>query len=167
MEASINYFCQTFWLLVEVRTKFDKKKLEAVGVLFALKHLPMLFLVFQTMQFGNFKDKTDTLSMEKFLTDLETKFHRQQETTKQLTSCATSLAAQLQANQLQANKPPAQPKTSWRNRLCTNKQHNPKATFHTEENCFQVHPEKEISHYEALINKLQKSKAHLRTSTKL
>ncbi|KNZ61533.1 uncharacterized protein VP01_13884g1, partial [Puccinia sorghi] len=69
IEKSVNLFRAAFRRLVEVSSKFDKKSLEAVAVVFALKRLPMSFSVFHQLQFAGFKD--DNISFNDFLRDLE------------------------------------------------------------------------------------------------
>ncbi|KNZ64378.1 uncharacterized protein VP01_1037g14 [Puccinia sorghi] len=69
IEKSVNLFWAAFRRLVEVSSKFDKKYLEAVAVVFALKRLPMSFSVFRQLQFAGFKD--DNISFDNFLRDLE------------------------------------------------------------------------------------------------
>ncbi|KNZ51362.1 hypothetical protein VP01_3985g1 [Puccinia sorghi] len=72
MQKSINLFCQTFHLMLEVSNKqFDKKTLEAVRVFLVIKRLPPSFSVFCTLKFASFKDPDTQISMSSFLTDLE------------------------------------------------------------------------------------------------
>ncbi|KNZ45466.1 uncharacterized protein VP01_8085g1, partial [Puccinia sorghi] len=69
IEKSMNSFQAAFCRLVEVSSKFDKKSLEAVAVIFALKRLPMSFSVLRQLQFAGFKD--ENISFDDFLRDLE------------------------------------------------------------------------------------------------
>jgi hypothetical protein len=92
MQQSINTFQQTFQLMIKVSSsKFDKKTLEAVWVFFALKQLPASFTMFRTLQFTSFKSESTTVTMTKFLLELETELRRQQESSAQLAATATAL----------------------------------------------------------------------------
>ncbi|KNZ54418.1 uncharacterized protein VP01_2954g5 [Puccinia sorghi] len=90
MSKSVNDFRVAFRRVVEVSAKFDKKSLEAVAVIFALKHLPVSFGVFRQLQFANFKD--DNIEFDNFLRDLELEIRRQTENQLQLASSAKALA---------------------------------------------------------------------------
>ncbi|KNZ45670.1 uncharacterized protein VP01_792g9 [Puccinia sorghi] len=82
-------FGAAFPCVVEVSAKFDKKSLEAVAVIFALKRLPASFGVFRQLQFANFKD--DNIDFDNFLRDLEQEIRRKNENQLQLASSAKAL----------------------------------------------------------------------------
>jgi hypothetical protein len=123
MQKNINLFCQTFQLMIEVSSnKFDKKTLEAVWVFFVLKHLPQSYHMFRSLQFASFKTNNANVKMSKFLTELETKLQRQQESAAQLAVTASALAVQ---------RAPAATAEKKRQLFCSNGVHNPECTGHT------------------------------------
>ncbi|KNZ50766.1 hypothetical protein VP01_424g3 [Puccinia sorghi] len=143
----------TFRLLVEVSMNFDKTTLEAVGVIFALKRLPLSFSVFRSLQFAGFKTNPASLSMDKFLTDLELEVRRQREKADKLVSSSLALAVS-QAQNLQSGLKGSCPK------ICSKDVHNPE-TAHSPNECFQLHPEKAITFYQAAIDRVSKHRANL------
>ncbi|PLW10334.1 hypothetical protein PCASD_21665 [Puccinia coronata f. sp. avenae] len=150
MQKSINSFRQTFHLMIEVSaSKFDKKTLEAVLVFFILKRLPPSFNMFRTLQFSTFKSYSNTITMTKFLMELETELRRQQESQAQLTAVASALAVQrAPPNPIQSN-----PLERKRRPFCTNGTHNPECTGHTLSECHQLNPAKAAAFAQRLLDK--------------
>ncbi|PLW38782.1 hypothetical protein PCASD_12562 [Puccinia coronata f. sp. avenae] len=156
MQQSINTFRQTFQLMIEVSSsKFDKKTLEAVWVFFALKRLPASFTMFRTLQFASFKSESTTVTMSKFLLELETELRRQQESTAQLAATATALAVRSAASgrtPTSAN-PPSNLSEKKRRPFCTNGTHNPECTGHSPADCHQLNPAKAAAYHQGLLDK--------------
>ncbi|PLW43798.1 hypothetical protein PCANC_18365 [Puccinia coronata f. sp. avenae] len=150
MEGSVTSFCAAFRRVVEVRSKFDRKSLEAVAVVFALKRLPASFLVFRQLQFASFKD--DDIKFDNFLTELEVELRRQAEAQLQQASAARALAvSQPPVPQHPTPSPAPAPAPSASNKRrgrrpppCANGIHDPTCTSHTKENCWHLYPHKEM-----------------------
>ncbi|KNZ49363.1 uncharacterized protein VP01_5067g2 [Puccinia sorghi] len=75
MNKCVKKFCAVFRQVTEVSPNFDKKSLEAVAVIFALKRLPPTFAVLRQLQFVNFKG--DNIKFDAFLMELELEIRRQ------------------------------------------------------------------------------------------
>lgn len=148
MQKSVNNFRTAFRRVVEVSSKFDKKSLEAVAVVFALKRLPMSFSVFRQLQFASFKD--DNIDFNDFLQHLEVELRRQDEAAIQLAASSKALAvAQSLGGDTSST---SNSKKKGRRPYCSNQTHNPEAS-HSVEDCWQLHPEKAIAFHKAAMDR--------------
>ncbi|PLW41870.1 hypothetical protein PCASD_05550 [Puccinia coronata f. sp. avenae] len=166
MENSVTAFCAAFRRVVEISAKFDRKSLEAVAVVFALKQLPASFAVFRQLQFASFKD--DEIKFDDFLTELEVELRRQAKAQLQQASAARALAvSRLPASQAPTPFPAPTPasvpppaassnkRQGWRPPPCANGVHDPTCTTHTKENCWHLYPHKEMEHYQKAIDRVK------------
>ncbi|PLW13868.1 hypothetical protein PCASD_19703 [Puccinia coronata f. sp. avenae] len=166
MENSVTAFRAAFRRVVEISAKFDRKSLEAVAVVFALKQLPASFAVFRQLQFASFKD--DEIKFDDFLTELKVELRRQAKAQLQQASAARALAvSRLPASQAPTPFPAPTPasvpppaassnkRRGWRPPPCANGVHDPTCTTHTKENCWHLYPHKEMEHYQKAIDRVK------------
>jgi hypothetical protein len=114
--------------------------------------------MFRSLQFSLFKDDSATVTMTKFLTELETKLRRLRESEAQRATAATALAFQRSANPPnppqrtpQPNNPPGSKKPR---PFCSNGTHNPECTGHAPSKCNQLNPARGLAYHQGKIDKL-------------
>lgn len=90
-----------------------------------------------------------------FLKDLETKLRRQQESSAQMVTTASALAVNHQYSNSSSD---SNKKYKNRRAFCSNGVHNSE-TSHSEENCYQLHPEKAVAFHQAAINRVNGTSA--------
>jgi hypothetical protein len=124
----------------------------------SVKRLPASFAVFRQLQFAGFKD--DNIKFDDFLKDMEVEICHQAETQQQLALAARALAISHPVAPSTPSPAPLAPtqqqstgslKNKRRGKLqppCSNGAHDPSATSHMEENCWNLHPHKEVEHYQ-------------------